>query len=182
MMIHVNPFDTGFDENSHVMKFSAVARDITTTTHAPPKFVVRRPDLPPSSFSASTFASEASSTATTRPAIPKEMLATAPAKAQTTMRATVKVPVVEVSVEGKGEKEGVEGGLLGVVGTVSPRESEVEWAVVVEELMAAVEGESCLSLPDLGRAQCPLKKETDDLLSFAFLLRRGRGGGRRGRA
>lgn len=34
MMIHVNPYDTGFDENSHVMKFSAVAREIQTTTMA----------------------------------------------------------------------------------------------------------------------------------------------------
>lgn len=34
MMIHVNPYDTGFDENSHVMRFSAVAREIqTTATH-----------------------------------------------------------------------------------------------------------------------------------------------------
>lgn len=33
-MIHVNPYDTGFDENSHVMKFSAVAREIQTTTMA----------------------------------------------------------------------------------------------------------------------------------------------------
>lgn len=34
MMIHVNPFDTGFDENSHVMRFSALAREIqTTATH-----------------------------------------------------------------------------------------------------------------------------------------------------
>ncbi|BEJ03248.1 hypothetical protein CcaverHIS641_0104230 [Cutaneotrichosporon cavernicola] len=34
MMIHVNPYDTGFDENSHVMRFSAIAREIqTTATH-----------------------------------------------------------------------------------------------------------------------------------------------------
>ena len=31
--MNVNPYDTGFDENSHVMKFSALARDISTTTH-----------------------------------------------------------------------------------------------------------------------------------------------------
>lgn len=31
MMIHVNPYDTGFDENSHVMRFSAIAREIQTT-------------------------------------------------------------------------------------------------------------------------------------------------------
>ncbi|ORE19140.1 kinesin-domain-containing protein [Rhizopus microsporus] len=29
MVVNVNPFDTGFDENSHVMKFAAVARDVT---------------------------------------------------------------------------------------------------------------------------------------------------------
>lgn len=31
MIVHVNPYDTGFDENSHVMRFSAIARDIQTT-------------------------------------------------------------------------------------------------------------------------------------------------------
>ncbi|KAG1507973.1 hypothetical protein G6F46_008757 [Rhizopus delemar] len=30
IIVNVNPFDTGFDENNHVMKFSAVAKDITT--------------------------------------------------------------------------------------------------------------------------------------------------------
>lgn len=30
MVVNVNPYDTGFDENSHVMKFSALARDVTT--------------------------------------------------------------------------------------------------------------------------------------------------------
>ncbi len=28
MVVHVNPYDTGFDENSHVMRFSAIARQI----------------------------------------------------------------------------------------------------------------------------------------------------------
>ena len=31
MIVNVNPFDTGFEENTHVMRFSAVAKDITTT-------------------------------------------------------------------------------------------------------------------------------------------------------
>lgn len=31
MIVHVNPYDTGFDENSHVMRFSAIAREIQTT-------------------------------------------------------------------------------------------------------------------------------------------------------
>jgi kinesin family protein 20 len=32
MIVNVNPYDTGFDENSHVMRFSALARDVATTT------------------------------------------------------------------------------------------------------------------------------------------------------
>lgn len=31
MIVNVNPFDTGYDENSHVMKFSALAREVCTT-------------------------------------------------------------------------------------------------------------------------------------------------------
>lgn len=31
MILNVNPYDTGFDENSHVMKFAALAREVTTT-------------------------------------------------------------------------------------------------------------------------------------------------------
>ncbi|KAG8890684.1 hypothetical protein FRB98_006188 [Tulasnella sp. 332] len=30
MIVNVNPYDTGFDENSHVMKFSALAKGVTT--------------------------------------------------------------------------------------------------------------------------------------------------------
>ncbi|OCH88588.1 kinesin-domain-containing protein, partial [Obba rivulosa] len=30
MIVNVNPYDTGFDENSHVMKFAALARDVRT--------------------------------------------------------------------------------------------------------------------------------------------------------
>jgi kinesin family protein 20 len=30
MIVNVNPYDTGFDENSHVMRFSAVAREVQT--------------------------------------------------------------------------------------------------------------------------------------------------------
>jgi len=29
--VNVNPYDTGFDENSHVMKFAALAREVYTT-------------------------------------------------------------------------------------------------------------------------------------------------------
>ena len=31
MIVNVNPYDTGFDENSHVMRFSAIAREVQTT-------------------------------------------------------------------------------------------------------------------------------------------------------
>ena len=31
MIVNVNPYDTGFDENAHVMRFSAIAREIQTT-------------------------------------------------------------------------------------------------------------------------------------------------------
>lgn len=31
--MNVNPYDTGFDENSHVMKFSALAREISTVVN-----------------------------------------------------------------------------------------------------------------------------------------------------
>lgn len=34
--MNVNPFDTGFDENNHVMKFSAVAKDVTTLKQVKP--------------------------------------------------------------------------------------------------------------------------------------------------
>ncbi|CAO3697211.1 unnamed protein product [Rhizopus stolonifer] len=38
MVVNVNPFDTGFDENSHVMKFAAVAKDVATLRRAHPRF------------------------------------------------------------------------------------------------------------------------------------------------
>lgn len=36
MIVNVNPYDTGFDENSHVMKFAALAREVKTTTTSIP--------------------------------------------------------------------------------------------------------------------------------------------------
>ncbi|CAO3587681.1 unnamed protein product [Absidia cylindrospora] len=30
IVVNINPFDTGFDENSHVMKFAAIAKEVTT--------------------------------------------------------------------------------------------------------------------------------------------------------
>jgi hypothetical protein len=35
MIVNVNPYDTGFDENSQVMKFSAIAREISTAVVKP---------------------------------------------------------------------------------------------------------------------------------------------------
>lgn len=35
MIVNVNPYDTGFDENSQVMKFSAIAREVTTVLTRP---------------------------------------------------------------------------------------------------------------------------------------------------
>jgi len=48
MIVNVNPYDTGFDENSHVMKFAALAREVctvpaTAVTRALPP-VKHRPD------------------------------------------------------------------------------------------------------------------------------------------
>lgn len=43
MIVNVNPYDTGFDENSHVMKFSAVAKGLLTVkapSRAPNPIVV----------------------------------------------------------------------------------------------------------------------------------------------
>ncbi|KAF8139970.1 kinesin-domain-containing protein [Boletus edulis] len=36
MIVNVNPYDTGFDENSHVMKFSALAREVSTVVNNGP--------------------------------------------------------------------------------------------------------------------------------------------------
>lgn len=36
MIVNVNPFETGFDENSHVMKFSAVAKEVMTVKNTLP--------------------------------------------------------------------------------------------------------------------------------------------------
>ena len=36
MIVNVNPFETGFDENSHVMKFSAVAKEVMTVKNTSP--------------------------------------------------------------------------------------------------------------------------------------------------
>ncbi|KAI8086374.1 kinesin motor domain-containing protein, partial [Halteromyces radiatus] len=40
MVVNVNPTDTGFDENSHVMKFAAVAKDVATWRRIHPKLEI----------------------------------------------------------------------------------------------------------------------------------------------
>ncbi|KAG1757256.1 kinesin-domain-containing protein [Suillus lakei] len=36
MIVNINPYDTGFEENSHVMKFSALAREVSTAVNNAP--------------------------------------------------------------------------------------------------------------------------------------------------
>jgi len=51
MIININPYDTGFDENAHVMRFAALAREVTTNqpTGLPAFGTSRGPSfLPPS--------------------------------------------------------------------------------------------------------------------------------------
>lgn len=44
MIVNVNPYDTGYDENSHVMKFAALAREVYITPAPAP--VQRLPPAP----------------------------------------------------------------------------------------------------------------------------------------
>ncbi len=48
MIVNVNPYDTGFDENAHVMRLAALAREVTTAPAATPvRAVVKNaPPLP----------------------------------------------------------------------------------------------------------------------------------------
>lgn len=43
MIVNVNPYSTSFDENSHVMKFSAVAKGVMTIKNNVPTPVVLSP-------------------------------------------------------------------------------------------------------------------------------------------
>lgn len=43
MIVNVNPYETGFDENSHVMKFSAVAKGVMTVKRGPDAVVAAAP-------------------------------------------------------------------------------------------------------------------------------------------
>ncbi|BGP09522.1 hypothetical protein JCM10049v2_005395 [Rhodotorula toruloides] len=46
MIVNVNPYETGFDENSHVMKFSAVAKGVMTVKRGPDAVVVAAAPVP----------------------------------------------------------------------------------------------------------------------------------------
>lgn len=46
MIVNVNPFETGFDENSHVMRFSAVAKGLMTIKNNVPVPVLAAPVAP----------------------------------------------------------------------------------------------------------------------------------------
>lgn len=158
-MIHVNPFDTGFDENSHVMRFSAIARDIFTTTHTPAKFVARKPEIAPPAAPI-----EMPSTSSSRPAIPREMLKAGPS-AVAVEKVVVHAPEDEGPAAGGAEDHA---GMIAVASAVSPRESEVERVEVEEEVMASVEGQSSLL-----SAPRPNRTEAD----IPLLSCRRRGGG-----
>ncbi|KAJ1018039.1 hypothetical protein NDA16_004908 [Ustilago loliicola] len=45
MIVNANPYDTGFDENSHVMKFSAIAKEVAVPRHVAP-VAKKLPPLP----------------------------------------------------------------------------------------------------------------------------------------
>lgn len=44
MIVNVNPYDTGFEENSHVMRFSALAREVSTVTHKTQTPTFKKPE------------------------------------------------------------------------------------------------------------------------------------------
>lgn len=48
MIVNVNPYDTGYDENSHVMKFAALAREVYVTPAPAP--LQRVPQVGPGSL------------------------------------------------------------------------------------------------------------------------------------
>ncbi|KAH9949432.1 P-loop containing nucleoside triphosphate hydrolase protein [Amylocystis lapponica] len=52
MIVNVNPYDTGFDENAHVMRFAALAREVSTAPatsqpRVPPSPSKAKPSVPP---------------------------------------------------------------------------------------------------------------------------------------
>lgn len=46
MVVNVNPYETGFDENSHVMKFSAVAKGVMTVKRGSEAELTTVPPVP----------------------------------------------------------------------------------------------------------------------------------------
>jgi hypothetical protein len=46
MIVNVNPYDTGYDENSHVMKFAALAKEVYTTPAVVPPQRLSSPAKP----------------------------------------------------------------------------------------------------------------------------------------
>jgi len=48
MIVNVNPYDTGFDENTHVMRFAALAREVTTNVAVvkAPTGILTKPAIP----------------------------------------------------------------------------------------------------------------------------------------
>jgi kinesin family protein 20 len=47
MIVNVNPYDTGYDENSHVMKFAALAREVyVSPAPAPVQHIPAMGDTP----------------------------------------------------------------------------------------------------------------------------------------
>lgn len=46
MIVNINPYETGFDENSHVMKFAAVASSVTTVKRGTDNFLGPVPEMP----------------------------------------------------------------------------------------------------------------------------------------
>ncbi|GJN90377.1 hypothetical protein Rhopal_003388-T1 [Rhodotorula paludigena] len=46
MIVNINPYETGFDENSHVMKFAAVASSVTTVKRGTDNFLAPVPEMP----------------------------------------------------------------------------------------------------------------------------------------
>jgi kinesin family protein 20 len=123
MIVHVNPYDTGFDENSHVMRFSAIAREIQTNAQMP---TVK-----------SGFPSLKRQISTQFSALKNAVGGTPHASVPSRMKIKVMVPVL-----GRVEEGRVASGRE--VKMASGRETE--GFVMVEEEMEVVEGESaCLS-------------------------------------
>jgi kinesin family protein 20 len=113
MIVNANPYDTGFDENSHVMRFSAVAREVQTTASNKvtfPSFGLKRQIS--SQFSAFKHAVTGSG--------------------GTPARVRVSVPVLASSIAGLARG-------VGVPNATKSTERESEGFVMIEEELEVVE-------------------------------------------